>query len=166
LAAEELKGVGPRLTESVTALKPLLPAEIARRIDAAAPRAISALESWRNWLDAGWPIMPSNAAVGRDRYDFFLAEVALLPFTADDLLAAGRQEWARAVALEAMETNRNRALPTLPLFPDEASQIARGEKDEASVRRFLEEKGLLTVPADVRHYRNRPLPARRPKLKF
>jgi hypothetical protein len=159
LAAEELKGVGPRLTESVAALKPLLPAEIARRLEVAAPRAITALESWAKWLDAGSPLMPSNAAVGRDRYDFFLAEVALLPFTTDDLLAAGRQEWARAVALETMETNRNRALPPLLLFSDEASQIAREEKDEASARRFLEEKGLLTVPADVRHYRNRPLPA-------
>jgi hypothetical protein len=77
----------------------------------------------------------------------------------DDMLAVGRQEWARAVALETVESNRNRALPLLPLFPDEASQIAREEKDEASVRRFLEEKGILTVPADVAHYRNRPLPA-------
>jgi hypothetical protein len=159
LAAEELKGVRPRLTESVAALKPLLPAEIARRVEAALPRAITALESWASWLDAGWPLMPSNAAVGRDRYDYFLAEVALLPFTMEDLLAAGRQEWARAAALEAMETQRNRALPALALFPDEAAQIAREEKDEASVRRFLEEKGILTVPADLRHYRNRPLPA-------
>src|SRR5260370_34433716 len=46
LAAEEIKGVRPRLTESVTALKPLLSAEIARRVEVAAPRAITALESW------------------------------------------------------------------------------------------------------------------------
>ncbi|MEA2690867.1 MAG: hypothetical protein QOJ16_254, partial [Acidobacteriota bacterium] len=71
----------------------------------------------------------------------------------------GRQEWERAVAFEAFEKQKNRGLPELPLSPDAASQIAREAKDEEAVRRFLNEKGLLTVPPSVRHYRNLLLPS-------
>ena len=71
----------------------------------------------------------------------------------------GRQEWERAVAFEAFERQKNRGLPELPLSADAASQIAREAKDEEAVRRFLTEKGILTVPPAVRHYRNLLLPS-------
>ena len=70
----------------------------------------------------------------------------------------GRQEWERSVAFETYERRRNQGVPALPLFADQAAQIAREAKDEQAVRAFLESRGLLTVPPWVKHYRNLPLP--------
>ena len=53
----------------------------------------------------------------------------------------GRQEWERAVAFETLEQQRNQGLPELPIFPDQAAQIARGRADEARIRALLERKG-------------------------
>jgi hypothetical protein len=127
-------------------------------LDVAALPAIKALESYRDWLRGRLPSFPEKTALGREAYLFFLQNVALLPFTPEEMLTMGRQEWERAVAFEAFERQRNRGLPDLPLFADADAQIAREAREELAVRRFLEEKGLLTVPPTVRHYRNLLLP--------
>ena len=118
-----------------------------------------ALAEYRAWLQARLESLPVTTAVGRESYVTFLRDVALVPFTPEELLAMGRQEWERAVAFEALEQQRNRALPPMPIFPDQAAQIAKSAKDEAAIRAFLEAHDLLTVPSWMRHYLNLPLPA-------
>jgi Bacterial protein of unknown function (DUF885) len=81
-----------------------------------------------------------------------------MPFSPEELLSMGRQEWERAVSFEAYEQNRNRNLAPLALFPDIDAQIAREYQEELAVRRFLEARNLLTVPEWMQHYRNQPLP--------
>ncbi|MGH9601813.1 MAG: DUF885 family protein [Terriglobales bacterium] len=159
VAISELKDVRPRLLVVARELKPLLEPESVHRLDGATEKAIGALESYRDWLTARLPTMTEKTSVGRDTYLFFLRNVALMPFTPEELLAMGRQEYERAVAFEVYERERNRALPQLALFPDQVAQIAREAKDELAVRQFLEQKGILTVPATMGHYRNLPLPA-------
>jgi len=122
-------------------------------------KAIVALEDYRAWLTARLPQMTLKTAVGRDAYLYFLRNVALMPFTPEELLSMGRQEWERSVSFEAYEQNRNRDLPQLILFPNIDAQIAREREDELAVRRFLEAKNILTVPGWMQHYRNQPLPA-------
>jgi hypothetical protein len=158
LAIGRLGEVRSALNAAVAALDPLLPPDLARRLDRAALPAIKALESYRDWLRGRLPGFPEKTALGREAYLFFLRNVALLPFTPEEMLAMGRQEWERAVAFEAFERQKNRGLPELPLAADADAQIAREAKDEQAVRRFLEEKGLLSVPPGVRHYRNLLLP--------
>ena len=121
-------------------------------------KAIVALEDYRAWLTARLPQMAVKTAVGRDAYLFFLRNIALMPFTPEELLSMGRQEWERSVSFEAYEQNRNRDPPQLALFPNIDTQIAREREDELAVRRFLEAKNILTVPAWMQHYRNQPLP--------
>ena len=140
-------------------LTPHLAAGSASQLDPAVQAAIRALEGYRNWLEQRLPTMSSNVAVGRDNYVFFLKHVALIPYTPEQLVAKGRQEWERSVAFEAYEKNRNSKLPQLALARDQAAQIAREEKQEQEIREFLEEKNILTVPSWVRHYRNLPYPA-------
>ena len=78
--------------------------------------------------------MGTESAVGRDGYVFFLRDVALVPFSPEELLAMGRQEWERSVAFEAYEKNRNqgaardgRSSPTRPRRSRaEAKDEARG----------------------------------------
>jgi hypothetical protein len=121
------------------------------------PRLLT--ESLRAWLEQHQSSMSTNTAIGRDDYIFFLRKVALVPFTPEQLLAMGQQEWERAVAFEAYELGRNEGAPQLSIFPNQAAQMARGVSDEIAIRKFLDTKGLLTVPAWVKHYRNLPLPA-------
>jgi hypothetical protein len=82
-----------------------------------------------------------------------------MPFTPEQLLVMGKQEWERSIVFEALAQERAKEMPQLPLFPDQATQIARGDDDEKKIRRFLEERNILTVPDWMRHYRNLPLPA-------
>ena len=74
------------------------------------------------------PTLPVATPVGREPYIAFLREVAMVPFAPEELLAMGRQEWERAVAFEALEQQRNRALPPMPIFPDQAAQVAKSAK--------------------------------------
>jgi hypothetical protein len=160
LSIRELRDIRPRLQEMARALRPFLHnEESAAQLDAAVQSAITALEGYRAWLEQRLPAMSSNVAVGRDNYVFFLKHVALIPYSPEQLLAMGRQEWQRAVTFEAYEKNRNAKLPELALAKDQAAQMAREQRQEQEIRDFLEEKNILTVPAWVQHYRNLPFPA-------
>jgi uncharacterized protein (DUF885 family) len=159
LAVSQLENVRPRMLSSIAALKPMLDKSVAPDIDAAAERAISALESYRTWLEQQLPSMPGDTAVGRDAYIFFLKNVALEPFTPEQLLEAGHQEWARSVASQTYEEHRNLGKPPLAVFKDQTETIAHEEKDELAVRSYLQDHDLLTVPAWVQHYQFSPMPA-------
>jgi uncharacterized protein (DUF885 family) len=159
LTVDDLKDVRTNLLKSIAELKPKLDPGSARGIDAATEKAIVALESYRDWLKQQLPGMSTKTAVGRDAYTFFLKNVALLPYTPEQLLAMGNQEWARSVASQIYEEHRGAGVPPLALFKDQEAQVAGEAKDELAVRKFLEEKDLLTVPASLPHYLYAATPA-------
>jgi len=158
LAIADLRAIVPRLQEATDHLKPRLDPAQAEPLDAATREAGVALHLYRSWLERRVGDMPADTAIGRDAYGFFLKKVALLPYAPEQLLAMGRQEWQRSVAFEALERQRNVGLPELPVFADQATQVARAARDELAIRRFLAEKDLLTVPASLAHYGYRPVP--------
>jgi len=84
--------------------------------------------------------------------------VALMPFTPEELLGMGRQEWNRAVAFEAYERNRNKDVPPLRMATDVNTWTKDAAEKELQIRKFLEERGILTVPKWVQHYTLRPTP--------
>jgi uncharacterized protein (DUF885 family) len=165
LAIDTLAGIDERLATVARELDAAVPSHRGR-FTAPAAAAGTALSAYRGWLEQRLPRLSADTAVGREAYVRFLREVALVPFTPDELLAMGRQEWERAVAFEALEQNRNRALPPLPLFADQSAQVAASARHEQSIRQFLEREQLLTVPAWLRHYVNLPLPAYLAPLAF
>jgi hypothetical protein len=120
--------------------------------------AATALEDFRTWMQGKLPSLPQETALGRDAYVFFLQNVALLPYSPEDLLAMGQQEWDRAVAFEAFEVQRNRSVPPLKL----ADNMDRWGKDaaakEMAIREFLDKRGILTVPIWLQHYTLKPMP--------
>jgi len=71
---------------------------LAEQFGVATDNAILALESYRNWLLSQIDSLPDNSAVGRENYEFFLHNVALLPYTPEELLSLSRQEWDLSVA--------------------------------------------------------------------
>lgn len=158
LALDALENIRPRMLNSVSQLKPFLDASSVRDIDGDAEKAVAALDSYRDWLTQKLPTMAQESAVGRENYIFFLRNVALLPYTPEQLQAMGRQEWARSVASQVYEEHHNLGAPELVMFKDQSEQIVRGQKDELAIRRYLEEKDLLTVPAWMQHYLFLPMP--------
>jgi hypothetical protein len=102
--------------------------------------------------------MARQTAIGGHNYAFYLKSVALMPYSPEQVLSMGQQEWERAASFEAYERQRNSGAPELRLPASQAEQIARQRRDEAAVRKYLEERGFLSFPEWLQHYWNLPLP--------
>ena len=143
-----------KMTSSLVASTTLNP----DKLNSACERAADALEKFQQQLKEKLPKLPQQTALGRDAYVWFLRNVALMPFTSEELLAMGRQEWNRAVAFETFEKNRNKDVPPLKIASDINSWIKDAAEKELQIRKFLEERGILSVPGWVQHYTLRPTP--------
>ncbi len=157
VAAQNLDGVREHLRTMASALvgsTTLRPEEL----NAATDRAADSLEKFEQQLKDKLPKLPQQTALGRDAYIWLLRNVALMPFTPEELLAMGRQEWNRAVAFEAYEKNRNKDVPPLKIATDINTWIKEAAEKELQIRKFLEERGVLSVPKWVQHYTLRPTP--------
>jgi len=122
--------------------------------------AMDALVDFRNWLLKKRPKMSADFSCGREAYEYFLKNIALIPYTPEQLLQMGRQEWERAVAFETYEKQRNLELPEPAIFKSAAAQIEQGKKDEIAIREFLEKNGIMSVPDWLNHYINKLRPER------
>lgn len=159
LAIDALDGARDRAERVQASLGEQFNATHRRAMNKAMPRAIGALEQYRAWLQGRLADLPRETAIGRDKYVAFLRNVALLPYSPEQLLALGRQEWARSMAFEAHAQARLKGKSAPPVFADADAEIAAERADEERIRQFLGEAGILTVPAGLPHYRNLPMPA-------
>ncbi|MGO8971535.1 MAG: DUF885 family protein [Myxococcaceae bacterium] len=159
LALGELRDIRGKLRRVEAGVLPLWPQAASRSEFSDGIRAAEeALEAYRAWLTEHAPAMQGSASVGRDAYVFFLKKVALIPYSPEQMLAMAQQEWERSVAAEALEIQHNVGLPPLSYFPSLEAQIARYGHDELAIRRLLEERGILSVPSEVRHFTVQPIP--------
>lgn len=155
----DLHDIRKQLETSSVELVQLLPGAFQKRFISARIRAVNALEEYREWLTQRLPTMDTMFAIGREAYDRYLKEIALMPYSSDEVLAIGRQEWDRSVAFDQYETLRNRGLTPASLFPDAEAQIIAEKQDEETIRRFLVSKEILDVPAWMGHYYNLKTPS-------
>ncbi len=157
VGVQALENIRPRLRQMAAALlkSTTLKEEV---LNSATDRAADALERFREKLRQVLPSLPNETALGRDAYVFFLRNVALMPYSPEELLAMGKQEWNRAVAFEAFEKNRNEHVPPLKAAENGESWIKDAAEKEIQIRKFLEEHGILTVPDWIQHYTLRPTP--------
>lgn len=165
LALGELRDIRTKLTSVAREAGPMLtaggdkPASALRaELVKSATDAADAAEAFRNWLEKGLPSYPTKSAVGRDNYLYFLRNVALNPYTPDQLLSMSRQEWSRAVAFEQYEKQRNVGRPELPLATNFEDQRRKTESAEKAIRQFLNSRKILTVSPDIPHYVVKPIP--------
>jgi hypothetical protein len=157
VAIEALDGISGKLTSMAPSLAPATTLnydELGEGLRAAG----SALEQYRGWLQKKLPELPQTTALGREAYAFFLKNVALLPYTPEQLLEMSNQEWARSVAFEVYEEGRNRSVPPLRISSDTDTWIRKASSDENAIREFLEAREILSVPQDMRHYTLRLMP--------
>jgi uncharacterized protein (DUF885 family) len=157
VAIEGLENIRPRLRQMATALLKSTTLK-EQELNSATDRATDALDRFREKLRVMLPSLPNETALGRDAYVFFLKNVALMPYSPEELLAMGRQEWNRAVAFEAFEKNRNKNVPPLKIADNIDDWIKDAAAKELQIRKFLEDHGILTVPNWVQHYTLRPMP--------
>jgi hypothetical protein len=165
-AIEALADIDERMLRLEQALTELFPPPMHERLARSIAATTKSLESYSHWLQRNLDNMQTAFAIGPHAYQWFLTNIALVPHSPDELLAQGRQAWNRAVVWEALEKNRNRDLPPLPLFETAERQIQASLLKENEIRAFLESKDLMSVPAWLMHYRNSPLPAHLEPLAF
>jgi hypothetical protein len=165
-AVDTLTGIEERLEQMRQGLEPFAAEAQRTALAAATATAAEALADYRDWLQHNLATMPAKFAIGPNAYQWYLAQVALIPHTPGELLAQGQQAWHRAVAWDLLERQRNRDLPELPLFDSAEAQIRASFQHEREIRAFLEQRDLMTVPDWLMHYLNRPLPAYLAPLAF
>ncbi len=108
--------------------------------------ALAAVRDFQHWLQQQRPQMTAASGVGREAFDWYLQQVKMLPYDADDILLMSRRELDRLRAFYALERHRNRDLPELELAASEAEYIQRIGRVDADVRAFIESRQLLTIP--------------------
>jgi len=159
VAIQALDGVRERLRKMSSALLGSASTTLKEQeLNSATAHAADALEHFQRWLQQQLPSLPRKTALGRDAYVFFLKNVALYPYSPEEILAMGQQEWNRAVAFEAYEKERNRNVPPLKLAANIDNWIKDAAAKELSIRKFLDNHGILTVPDWLQHYTLRPMP--------
>ncbi len=157
-ALANLTGARERMERVTRGLTPLFPQTQQKPLAEAAKKATAALEDYAAWLQQQKPNMGKTFAIGPQAYDWYLRNIALMPFTRDELLRMARQEWDRAVAFHHYEGLRNADIPKPPLFKTAAEQIEASKKLEQAVRDLMVKKGILDVPNWMGHYGNLKMP--------
>jgi len=152
IALRNLNDIKRKFYEMRDALNELFPPELNAKLNSAVEFSVMALEDYVEWIEMKLPEMQPSFSVGRKGYEYFLKNVALIPFTPEELLFMGKQEWDRSVAFGIYENKRNRYEAELELFSSAEEQINAERLGEQTIRNFLEEKDILTIPGWVKHY--------------
>jgi uncharacterized protein (DUF885 family) len=119
--------------------------EVAKAADGAA----RALAEFASWIRTSAPTWKAPGHIGLDNFNWYLQNVMMMPFTADELLSLAERDLSRTVANLAYEENRNRNLP--PLLPAATAEDYARRVTEADrlTRTWLKEGNILTVPEDT-----------------
>ncbi|MCI0690971.1 DUF885 domain-containing protein [candidate division KSB1 bacterium] len=158
IALANLAGVREKLDRVVRGLTPLFPKAQQKPLSEAAKRAAAALEDYAAWIEQQKPHMGANFAIGAQSYDWYLRNIALIPFTREEMLLMARQEWDRAVAFHHYAGLRNAEILKPALFKNSAGQIEACKRQEQAIREFMIKKGVLDVPEWMGHYGNLKMP--------
>jgi uncharacterized protein (DUF885 family) len=159
LTIDLLSDIDARLARVQRGVSPLLTGDDQRaRFRIAIAAASKALIDYRGWLKQNLPTMRQDFALGDKAYGFFLHQVALLPYTPEQLLAMARQDFERVLAMESYERQRDLRSPELKLPATAEEESARMTREDANIRRYLTEHQILTVPPDLPHWTARLAP--------
>ena len=126
---------------------------------ASADRAATALENYRVWLQKRLPNLSADSAIGREKYVWFLRNVALVPYTPEELVERAEQEYRRTVLFHELEVVRNSNVPPLKPAANTEEWLSRHHEAELKVREFLESRNLLTLPLWLHHFTLQPMPS-------
>jgi hypothetical protein len=154
-----LADIHARLARVERGVSPLLTSDDQRvRFHIAIDAASRGLVDYREWLKQNLPNMRLDFALGDKAYGFFLHQVALLPYTPEQLLTMARQDFQRVLAMESYEHQRDLRAPELKMAATAEEESARMTRDDANIRSYITEHEILTVPPDLPHWTLRLAP--------
>ena len=154
----QLEDISAKLKRCAVELNKSFPQLFDERLDAGIKNASEALEDYSRWLKKKLSGMTDKFSVGRENFIYFLKNIALVPYTPEELLRMGKQEWERSVTFETLEKARNKNIPENEIFSSIEKEIEQARKDEQSIRDFLEKKNILTIPNWTQHYTLKAMP--------
>jgi uncharacterized protein (DUF885 family) len=158
VAVGELDGIVATVTTAAEALCQHLPAASRAAVSEGFGVAGTALEEFAAWLAAGLAEMPAFEPLGREKFVGFLRDVACVSWSPEEIASIGRQEWRRAILMETLQARRNAgSLPSYVAQSADAQCAVEAEREQ-QVRDFYAQNGLLTIPGDLSHYLNLPMP--------
>ncbi|MCH8080657.1 MAG: DUF885 family protein, partial [Proteobacteria bacterium] len=96
IALGNLENIRKKLEATNDALMPLFPERLHDGLDHASESAIKALEDYAKWLKMKHSEMTNDFSVGREGYEYFLDNIALIPYSPEELLKQGELEWNRS----------------------------------------------------------------------
>lgn len=166
VAALELDGMRERYPASVEALEGLVADDVLRELRALAPIAGDALAAFGEWLDAEAPGFAPSTPVGREKFVWFLRNIAFIAEEPEELVRAALQDYRRAVLAETVTRTRFRDVPADPIAATIDDQVRRQIAQEAEVRAFSEREGLLSQPDGLQRYHVAPMPAYLEPIRF
>ena len=112
-----------------------------------ARNALTATEGFLAWLKEQQPGMKTPAWVGFEEYNWYLRNVRLIPYTADDVRLLGAREEHRARTFLRIEEHTNRGLPAIEPARSEEEHTRRVRQAEQHIREFIKKHSLMTIPA-------------------
>lgn len=115
--------------------------------DARAARGAAA--SFRDWLKEQAPKLPPRAGLGLEHYNWYLKNVRLLPYDAEQVRLIGLRELDRGRTLLKIEQHRNRNLPQIEPAKTAEEHERRTREAETLIRNFIVKEKLLTIPPDT-----------------
>jgi len=112
----------------------------------AVEEALTAVRGYHTWLVDNQAAMDEPAWVGLDNYNWYLRNVLLMPFNAEDLRTIATRELNRTRTFLAIERYRNRDLPEITVSASAEEHAARVEEAEAHIRDFMTRNQLVSIP--------------------
>ncbi len=166
LATESARAAEPLFVESLDALDAAAPqgqklsAADTKALHEARATALKALSEFADWLDAKQKTgaVDPRFAMGRQNYERWLAKVALLPLSPDQIVAIGETELARSRATQAWIAPEAARAPH-PAPPANQEEFLRSyEANTAGIVKFLTSHEILSIPEGIGPFSCRELP--------
>ena len=157
-ALARLANIAGKLDGLAQGLAQVFPSSQRATLKKSCAAAARSLAAYAAWLKARRPEMAPLAGIGREKYDWLLRRLLLLPMNSDELLVMATQDWRRAEAFEAYEANRNAGAAPSPLATSVAEQQQFGVRGDQQLREFLIARKIVEVPEWMPHFRFEPIP--------
>jgi len=113
----------------------------------AAQKALAAVDNFDAWLKQHQSQMTAPAGVGEADFNWYLKYVRCMPYTMKDSVLIGQLEYNRAMAFLALQRHHDRKLPEIALPTSKEEYDARMKDAEDSIRQFIIDNDLMTMPA-------------------